>query len=51
VYQTTHPYTPQAARGLRYDDPVLAIAWPLAVTRISAQDRAWPDFGSVQSQR
>jgi dTDP-4-dehydrorhamnose 3,5-epimerase len=37
-------YEPSAASGLRHDDPSFAIAWPLAVTAISAKDRAWPDF-------
>jgi dTDP-4-dehydrorhamnose 3,5-epimerase len=37
-------YVPQAASGLRYDDPTFAIDWPLALTAISEKDRAWPDF-------
>jgi len=28
LYKTTAPYVPQAERGLRWDDPTLAIAWP-----------------------
>jgi dTDP-4-dehydrorhamnose 3,5-epimerase len=35
-------YAPAAGRGVRYDDPALAIRWPLPVTRISEQDRSWP---------
>lgn len=35
-------YAPDAARGVRYDDPALAIEWPLPVTLISAQDKSWP---------
>jgi dTDP-4-dehydrorhamnose 3,5-epimerase len=41
-YQMGAPYTPGTDRGLRYDDPTLAIAWPLPVTDISDRDRAWP---------
>ncbi|PIW26501.1 MAG: dTDP-4-dehydrorhamnose 3,5-epimerase [Rhodospirillales bacterium CG15_BIG_FIL_POST_REV_8_21_14_020_66_15] len=37
-------YEPKAACGLRYDDPGLGIDWPLPVTRISVQDRAWPSL-------
>jgi len=37
-------YAPLAASGLRYDDPALAIDWPLPVTAISEKDRSWPDF-------
>ena len=38
------PYTPNIERGLRYDDPLLAIDWPLAVTMVSDKDRTWPEF-------
>lgn len=41
-YLVSAPYAPGWARGLRYDDPALAIAWPIPVTVISEQDRAWP---------
>ena len=41
-YLVSAPYAPAAARGLRYDDPALAIAWPLPVSRVSAADRSWP---------
>jgi dTDP-4-dehydrorhamnose 3,5-epimerase len=37
-------YTPEAACGVRYDDPTFDIAWPLAPTAMSDKDRAWPDF-------
>jgi dTDP-4-dehydrorhamnose 3,5-epimerase len=41
-YLVSAPYAPKAARGLRYDDPALAIDWPLPATRISEQDKSWP---------
>jgi dTDP-4-dehydrorhamnose 3,5-epimerase len=41
-YQMGAPYTPGTDRGLRYDDPKLAIAWPVPVTVVSDKDRAWP---------
>ncbi len=42
-YQISHDYVPDAARGLRWDDPELAIDWPPAATRvISERDRAFP---------
>lgn len=41
-YLVSTPYVPKAGRGLRYDDPALAIDWPLPVTRISDQDGSWP---------
>jgi len=43
-YQTSEDYTPELARGVRYDDPAFGIAWPLPVTSISDTDRSWPDF-------
>lgn len=48
-YQMSTPFHPGAARGIRWDDPTLAIAWPLPQLarqdeRISAKDEAWPAF-------
>jgi dTDP-4-dehydrorhamnose 3,5-epimerase len=42
LYLVSEFYTPGAECGLRYDDPMLAIDWPLAVSDISAKDAAWP---------
>lgn len=42
AYLVSAPYVPEAGRGVRYDDPALDLEWPLAVTRISEQDRNWP---------
>jgi dTDP-4-dehydrorhamnose 3,5-epimerase len=44
-YLTSQPYAPQAARGVRYNDPSLGIAWPLPPRLISRSDESWPDFG------
>ena len=49
LYQMSHPYVPDAARGVRFDDPAFAIAWPAPTAGgllISARDRAFPDFRS-----
>ena len=40
-YQMTAFHAPDLAAGLRHDDPVLGISWPLAVSSISDRDRAW----------
>jgi len=37
-------HVPEAAAGLRYDDPTFGIPWPLPPTAISARDLGWPDF-------
>ena len=38
----TAAYVPMLARGLRHDDPVVGIQWPLPVAEISARDRSLP---------
>jgi len=43
-YQISGPYAAQAARGVRFDDPVFGIAWPLAVAAISERDKNYADF-------
>ncbi len=46
-YAISAPYVPEAARGVRWDDPAFAIAWPPAASRvIAARDRSYPDFGA-----
>jgi dTDP-4-dehydrorhamnose 3,5-epimerase len=45
AYQMSHEYVPEAASGVRWDDPAFGIEWPPADRRIiSERDRAWPDF-------
>lgn len=41
-YLVSAPYTPHAARGIRYDDPAIGVRWPLPVTSISKADASWP---------
>lgn len=43
-YMTSAPYAPAAARGVRFNDPVFGVRWPLSVAVISAADQGWPDF-------
>jgi dTDP-4-dehydrorhamnose 3,5-epimerase len=43
LYHISAPYWPEAARGLRWDDPHLGIAWPACSERIlSERDAALP---------
>jgi dTDP-4-dehydrorhamnose 3,5-epimerase len=44
TYQVNAAYAPTCERGLKHDDPELAIRWPLPVSMISPKDRKWPDF-------
>ena len=41
-YEITPAYVAAGARGIRFDDPTLAIAWPVANPTISARDWALP---------
>lgn len=43
-YAITAAYAAESARTLRWDDPQLAICWPLPVSRISARDREAPPW-------
>lgn len=43
-YTTSAAFAPDAARGVRYDDPVFAIHWPGEIRVLSDQDRQWPDY-------
>ena len=45
-YLTSEVYRPEAASGIRYDDPEFAIDWPIEVSVISRQDKEWPDYGT-----
>ena len=47
VYMMTDVYRPELAAGVRYDDPVFGLRWPLAVTAIADRDRGYPDFDPV----
>lgn len=42
-YQISVPHAPEAARGVRWDDPRFGVHWPGAVSVIAARDREYPD--------
>ncbi|MDO5621282.1 MAG: dTDP-4-dehydrorhamnose 3,5-epimerase family protein [Paracoccus sp. (in: a-proteobacteria)] len=37
-------YAPEAASGVRWNDPAFGIDWPAAPQVINPRDAAWPDF-------
>lgn len=41
-YQMSVPFHAPSSRGLRFDDPRLAISWPLPDPEVNDRDRAWP---------
>jgi dTDP-4-dehydrorhamnose 3,5-epimerase len=50
-YEMTARYHPEAARGVRWNDPKLAIAWPLPdIAFLSETDRALPDLATVMAR-
>ena len=44
TYLVSAHYAASAERGLRFDDPVIGIAWPIPASEVSDKDRAWPDI-------
>lgn len=44
LYQMSEFHHPDAARGVRWNDPAFQIAWPEPVEVISERDRTYPDF-------
>jgi dTDP-4-dehydrorhamnose 3,5-epimerase len=46
LYQMGYRYVPEAATGVRFDDPTFAIEWPVVDGEriVSERDLAYPDF-------
>ncbi len=49
LYQISEFHHPEAAAGLRWDDPRLAIPWRSSNHIMSERDRVWPFFDEVFS--
>lgn len=47
-YLMSEFYHPESGRGLRWDDPTLAITWPLGNVIISDKDRMFPLIDRIQ---
>jgi len=43
-YQMSEFYHVEAAKGIRWNDPLFKILWPLAVKIVSKKDLSYPDF-------
>ena len=50
-YQCSDVYDAASERGLRWDDPDLAIDWPIAMPIISDRDRNHPAFAELKRRR
>jgi len=44
MYQMSEYYHPDHARGVRWNDPVFSIAWPVNNQIVSERDREYTDF-------
>ncbi len=42
-YQMSEFYHPECARGIRWNDPMFEIEWPLPEITLSAKDNSYPD--------
>ena len=43
-YQMSEWYVPEAAQGVRWNDPHFKIIWPLEVAMVSERDSSFKDF-------
>ncbi|HEY3731882.1 MAG TPA: dTDP-4-dehydrorhamnose 3,5-epimerase family protein [Steroidobacteraceae bacterium] len=50
-YQMTDRYAPALAAGVRWNDPVFSIRWPMPPGTISERDASYPDFDRAQFER
>jgi dTDP-4-dehydrorhamnose 3,5-epimerase len=46
TYQSSSSYSPAHERGVRYNDPLLGIAWQVAEVIVSPKDLGWPNLDS-----
>ena len=51
VYMMTETYRPEFADGVRYDDSVFGIRWPMPVSMIAERDRTYADFDEGAHRR
>jgi dTDP-4-dehydrorhamnose 3,5-epimerase len=43
-YQMSEFYAPVHSKGVRWNDPLFGIEWPIAPRTMSERDRSYPDF-------
>ncbi len=51
AYKLSSPYDAAEEAGLAWDDPALAIPWPLQSPLLSPRDRAWPVLTALEPWR
>ena len=48
-YLASARYAADCVRGLRFDDPTVAVSWPLPPTNLSEQDQNWPGLACQEA--
>lgn len=51
IYFVNEFYAPGHERGLRWNDPIVDIEWPMSVSVVSEKDASWPDFSPEEHAR
>jgi dTDP-4-dehydrorhamnose 3,5-epimerase len=46
LYQMSYRHHPEAARGVRWDDPAIGVTWPIAEPILNDRDRSYPLLGA-----
>ena len=49
LYKVDAPYSPQGEGGIAWDDPELAVAWPVADPVVSARDQSLASFADYRA--
>jgi dTDP-4-dehydrorhamnose 3,5-epimerase len=50
LYKCTDFYSPKDERGIIWNDPTLAVSWPVSAPILSAKDQAFPTFQAAQAE-
>jgi len=48
MYMTDHFFTPGYEKGVRYDDPVARIEWPMTPRDLAERDKRWPHLQAAR---
>jgi len=44
MYMVSQSYVPNAEEGIRWNDPLFSLDWPIEPVVVSSKDSSWPDF-------
>jgi len=47
LYKCTDYYAPREERGIRWDDPLLKITWPVSAPLLSDKDQVYPTLDTI----